>query len=81
MLTRTALQNPAFYTNLYDKPANVKRMSVGLSAIGLMQLRDRYESSLRREMLLSQLVEQALTDQAARVNATLQNIEIKVQSE
>jgi len=57
VLTRKIYHSPDFFTNLYDKPANVKRMGVSLQAIEIMQDRDRYESALRREMLLSLILE------------------------
>jgi len=59
-LTKTMYQTPTFYTNLYDKPANVKRAGVSLQAIKNMQTRDQYESALRREMLLSLMLEEEL---------------------
>ena len=60
ILTKKMYQLPSFYTNLYDKPANVERMSVTLDAIELMQMRDQYDSLLRREMLNSALLETEL---------------------
>ncbi|MGB4057546.1 MAG: hypothetical protein WBK77_05640 [Alphaproteobacteria bacterium] len=64
VLTKKAYQHPDFYTNLYDKPANVKRISATLEAINIMQQRDVFESSLRREMLTSLMVEEALRKRA-----------------
>lgn len=60
VLTKKIYQHPNFYTNLYDKPANVDRIGASLDAIALMHQRDRYESMLRREMLSAMLVEEAL---------------------
>lgn len=57
VITRKMYQNPSFYANLYDKPANVARTGAALQAIKLMQDRDRFEGALRREMLLSGLLE------------------------
>lgn len=57
MLTRKIYQSPEFFTNLYDKPANVRRIGVALQALELMQDRDRFESALRREMLISLILE------------------------
>lgn len=57
VLTRKIYQSPEFFTNLYDKPANVHRIGVSLQAIELMQDRDRFESALRREMLISLILE------------------------
>ncbi len=61
-LTRKIYENPQFYTNLYTSPANVERMGVALEAIKLMQNRDRFEAALRREMLISLLLELGVRD-------------------
>lgn len=60
VLTKKLFQNPGFFTALYDKPANVDRIGVALDALALMQNRDRYAMALRREMLTSILMENAL---------------------
>lgn len=64
MLTKKAYQNPMFYTNLYDKPANVKRIRAAMTAIKLMQDRDIAAALQRREMLLSLMLELRLRQQA-----------------
>ena len=56
MLTKKLYQNPDFYTNLYDKPANVDRMLASMEAISLMQMRDHYQTMMRQEMLTSALL-------------------------
>lgn len=60
VLTKKIYESPNFYTNLYDKPENVDRIGAAIDAIGLMSMRDRFDSSLRREMLTGLLVEDAL---------------------
>lgn len=60
ILTKKIYESPHFYTNLYDKPANIQRMSVALDAIKLMQMRDQFDSALRREMIASAMVETEL---------------------
>ena len=57
ILTQKIYQDPEFYTNLYDKPANVMRKDVAMQAINLMLDRDMYNSVLRAEGLLSLLLE------------------------
>lgn len=57
ILTKKAYQSPLFYTNLYDKPANVERKGVAMQAIGLMQKFDLLKSNLRTEASLSVLLE------------------------
>lgn len=57
MVAKRIYQDPNFFTNLYDTPANVKRKSAALQAISLMLDRDMYDSQIRSEMLVSQLLE------------------------
>ena len=68
VLTKKIYQNPDFYTNLYDKPANVERKRVAMQAIGLMQKYDLYKSYLRYEAALSVLLELAVVDLQERVD-------------
>ena len=67
LLTKKIYQNPSFYTNLYDKPTNVKRIRAAMTAIKLMQDRDIAASLQRREMLLSLMLELRLRNQAESV--------------
>lgn len=53
VLARRLYQRPEFYTDLYDKPANIDRKSVSMMAIKLMQDFDTWESHLRTEAMLS----------------------------
>ncbi len=62
VLTKNIYQNTDFYTNLYDKPANVERKGVALQAIGLMQKFDLLKSYLRNEATMSILLELAVID-------------------
>ena len=57
VLTKKIYQNPDFYTDLYDSPANVDRKGATLQAIALMQDFDTLESHLRTEMMLSVMLE------------------------
>ena len=70
-LTKKIYQNPDFYTNLYDKPVNVDRINAALEAIQLMQMRDHYEASLRREMLVSGMIEEQLMKDAELLQGEL----------
>ncbi len=67
VLTKKIYQNPTFYTELYDKPANVERKGAALQAIGLMQDRDLYNSLLRSEAVLSVLLETMLIKEQAKI--------------
>lgn len=57
ILTKKAYQTPLFYTNLYDKPANIDRKEAAIQAISLMQKFDLWKSYLRTEASLSILLE------------------------
>ena len=74
VLTKKMYQDPAFFTNLYTKPANIQRTGVALQAIGLMQDRDRYDAALRREMLVSVLLEARLKEAQDQTNYNILKI-------
>lgn len=80
-LTKKIYQNPTFYTNLYDKPANVKRIRAAMRAIKLMQERDIHDALLRREMLLSLMLELRLREQADKVYDATENALFSATSE
>lgn len=77
VLTKKMYQDPDFYTNLYDKPANVKRINASMEAIKLMQMRDWFESNLRREMLTSVLLEKGLEPRITKSGESLGSLEAK----
>lgn len=60
ILAKRIYQNPDFYANLYDTPANISRKKVAMKAIELMVDREIYESQLRREMSVSVLLSSKL---------------------
>ncbi len=60
ILAKRIYQNPDFYADLYDTPANVARKKVAMKAIELMVDRAMYESQLRREMSISVLLSSEL---------------------
>jgi hypothetical protein len=53
VLTKKIYQDPVFYADLYDKPANVMRKNVAMRAINNIQKRDIYRSLLRSEQIMS----------------------------
>lgn len=61
VLTKKLYQDPSFYANLYNSPANVERQYAALQSFGLMQRRDIFETLLRSEMLMSMILEMELT--------------------
>lgn len=72
VLTKKIYQHPNFYTNLYDKPANVQRIGASIDAITVMNQRDRYESHLRHEMLSAVLLEEELKRSVEDVNSQIE---------
>lgn len=76
VLTKKIYQHPEFISNLYDKPANVKRIRAAMTAIKLMQDRDIHDALMRREMLMSIMLElklrqkqQDLTLEVKKINS------------
>lgn len=71
ILAKKIYQNPDFYSNLYDKPANIARKGVALKAIELMLDRAIYESQLRQEMATSVLLSSKLHKPLREINKGL----------
>lgn len=71
ILTKKAYQSPLFYTNLYDKVANVERKGVAIQAIGLIQKFDTLKSNLRTEVALSILLELAVQQEQRTIQANI----------
>lgn len=67
VLTKDLYQNPVFYTELYDKPANVLRKGAAIRAIRLMQERDIYERQLQSEMIFATKLGIMLNDEHKRL--------------
>ena len=67
VLTKKLYQDPAFYVNLVDTPANVQRQKAAIRAIKLQQGHDLAETVKRREMLLAILLELKIRERAAMV--------------
>lgn len=63
VLTKIIYQDPNFYTELLDKPANVARKEVAIQAADLMQKRDIYRSLLRSEAVIATMLETALMEE------------------
>ena len=77
ILTKKLYQDPKFYAELYDKPANVERKAAALQAIGIMQDRDIYNSLLRSETVLATLLETLMSKEHTRVSADLSSLKDK----
>lgn len=73
-LGKKIYQNTDFFTDLYDKPANVKRKQAAMNAIELMLDRAMYESELRQEVILSVLLSSYLEDEKEQIYLELQSL-------
>ncbi len=71
ILAKKIYQNPDFFADLYDTPANVERKSVALKAIELMLDRAIFESQIRQEMATSVLLSTRLAPQFEKINGKL----------
>lgn len=71
VLAKKIYQNPKFFANLYDKPANVERKGVAMKAIELMLDRALFESELRQEMMLSVMLSSELQPTQGPINRDL----------
>jgi hypothetical protein len=69
IMNKTLYLRPEFYINLYTKPANIQRIGATIQAANLMQDMDDFNSQLRTEMNLSQILESEL----APVQESIQN--------
>lgn len=67
VISKKLFQDPQFITNLYVSPANVERTGVALQALQIMHDRQRFEAALRKEMLLSMILEMNLRKAQGRV--------------
>lgn len=66
ILTQKTFQDPGFYVNLYDTPANVDRIGVAMKAIRLMHNQDQLDAALRREMVISLWLEMKIREQQGK---------------
>lgn len=75
ILNKKLYQDPRFYAELMDGPANVQRQYAAMQSFGLMQQRDLFETIIRSEMLLSLILEMEVAkhqdDIQNRLNTTL----------
>lgn len=71
VMMKLVYQNPTFYSNLYDKPANIERISTAMLALELIQDRNIYDSLIRSEAVLATLVETMLLKDHRRVSGEL----------
>jgi len=74
ILTKYALQDPAFYENLQTSPENVERIGAILQAVGLLQDRMIFEGLQREEAVLATYLETKLLDEHRRISARLSTV-------
>lgn len=79
VLAQKLYLDPEFYTNLYDKPANVLRKDVTMQAINVMLERDLHKSEMRSEMVYSIWLELELMKYQNDVQNRLNAMEEKYQ--
>jgi hypothetical protein len=75
LLSKKIYENPDFYANLYDSPANIARKSVAMKAIEMMLDRALLETELRQEMVMSVLLSGELRQRYRTANKNLQAVE------
>lgn len=68
VLTKKIFQDPVFYVNLMESPANVLRQQTAIRAIKLQQQNDLAQVVKRREMLLAVLLEMKLRERSKMVD-------------
>ena len=71
VLTKKLYQDPAFYVNLMDTPANIERQRASMRAIKLQQGQDFADTIKRREMLLAVLLELKIREKEQSVRARM----------
>jgi hypothetical protein len=74
ILTKKIYENPNFYTNLIDKPANVDRQQAAMQAFGLMQDRDITGAFTRQELLMAMMLELKLRREQRDVERNLKSV-------
>lgn len=75
ILGKTIFQNPDFFTDLHEQPANVKRKMAALKAIELLLDRAIYEIELQHEMMTSVLLATKLDQNKSEIYNTYINAE------
>lgn len=78
-LAKRLYQNPQFYVDLYDTPANVNRKRVALQAINSILEREMYNSSMRSEAMMSQILELHVDKRQSEVMNSLRNLDMNSQ--
>lgn len=73
ILTKKLYQHPNFIVSLYDKPANVTRIRTSMRAIKSMQDQDIHEALMRREMLISMILEIRIRQRQAEMLTDIRN--------
>ncbi|MEM8833506.1 MAG: hypothetical protein AAGB32_03085 [Pseudomonadota bacterium] len=76
VMMKLLYQDPTFYINLYDKPANIERMNTAMLALEIVQDRNIYESLLRSEATLATLIETLLLKDQRRLEGKFNRLNI-----
>jgi hypothetical protein len=79
ILTKKIYQQPDFFVDLVDHPANTKRKKVAMQAIGLMQQFDTWQSYLRTEAILSVVLEMEIMKAQEEVQNRINKLNVRGQ--
>lgn len=74
VLTKKIYEDPRFYAELYDKPANTERKLAVMEALEIMQDRDIFDSLLRSEAILAVYLDTILNVEQDRVSNDILNV-------
>lgn len=72
-IAKMMYQRPGFYVDLYETPANVERRKVAMQGINSILDREIYNSYLRAEMILSQILEMELEETQEALESQMAN--------
>ncbi len=75
VLSSYIFENPKFYTQLYESPANVLRKDTAIKTLSLALEDDFFDRQLEAEAMLATLLEVMLEDSHSRVSGALTNLE------
>jgi hypothetical protein len=74
MMNKTLYLRPDFYVDLYTTPANVERIGATIKAANTMQAMDSYNSQLRTEMDMSEVLEDEIDRQQGQVEGRIDRL-------
>ena len=76
-LAKRLYQRPDFYSDLYDTPVNVERKKVAMQAVNSILDREIYNSYMRQEAILSQILELHVQTRQNQVEDDMKNMKLE----